>query len=165
MIFVTVGTHEQQFNRLIKAIDNYALKYKISKNEIVIQTGYSDYKPIYCNSKRMFSVDEMKYYYENANIIISHGGPGSMFVPWKLGKKVIAVPRQKEYGEHIDNHQVYFCKAMHDQGKLVSIVNIEELEDIINNFLSLEEKNNQYIPNTTNFIKKFRQEIDNLMLN
>ena len=47
MIFVTVGTHEQQFNRLIKEID-YLKQKKIICEEVFIQTGFSTYISEYC---------------------------------------------------------------------------------------------------------------------
>ena len=44
MIFVTVGTHEQPFNRLIKKIDELK-KNGIIQEEVIIQTGFSTYEP------------------------------------------------------------------------------------------------------------------------
>ena len=43
MIFVTVGTHEQQFNRLIEYVDRLNLD-----EDVFIQTGYSTYIPKNC---------------------------------------------------------------------------------------------------------------------
>ena len=45
MIFVTVGTHEQQFNRLVEYMDKWADEHD---EKVVIQTGYSTYEPKYC---------------------------------------------------------------------------------------------------------------------
>lgn len=47
MIFVTVGTHEQPFNRLVKKMDELK-KEGIITEEVIIQTGFSTYKPQYC---------------------------------------------------------------------------------------------------------------------
>ncbi|HEV1534200.1 TPA: multidrug MFS transporter, partial [Streptococcus pneumoniae] len=47
MIFVTVGTHEQQFDRLIKEVD-YLKKENLIQDEVFIQIGYSSYIPKYC---------------------------------------------------------------------------------------------------------------------
>ena len=44
MIFVTVGTHEQQFNRLVKKIDNLK-KDGTFKDDVIIQIGFSTYEP------------------------------------------------------------------------------------------------------------------------
>ena len=47
MIFVTVGTHEQQFNRLIKFIDELK-RDKVIVEDVIMQTGFCTYKPKYC---------------------------------------------------------------------------------------------------------------------
>ena len=47
MIFVTVGTHEQPFNRLIKAVDELKRDGVITE-DVVMQTGFSTYEPKYC---------------------------------------------------------------------------------------------------------------------
>ena len=44
MIFVTVGTHEQPFNRLVKAIDKLK-KDGVITEDVIMQTGYSTYEP------------------------------------------------------------------------------------------------------------------------
>lgn len=43
MIFVTVGTHEQPFNRLIKKIDELKQDGTIEE-DVIIQTGFSTYQ-------------------------------------------------------------------------------------------------------------------------
>lgn len=76
MIFVTVGTHEQPFNRLVAAIDE--LKRKgIIQEEIVIQTGFSTYKPETCYWQKLFPYEDMVRYVSKARIVITHGGPSS----------------------------------------------------------------------------------------
>ena len=58
MIFVTVGTHEQPFNRLIKEVDRLK-KEGIITDEVFIQTGFSTYEPQYCDWKNIISYFEM----------------------------------------------------------------------------------------------------------
>ena len=69
MIFVTVGTHEQQFNRLIKKIDQLKKDGKI-KDEIFIQTGFSDYVPENCSWKKFLSYEEMIQKIKDAKIVV-----------------------------------------------------------------------------------------------
>ena len=79
MIFVTVGTHEQQFNRLIKCVDE--LKGNgIINEDVVIQSGYSDYTINNCEYKMLFSFEEVADYFKKARIIITHGGPSSIIL-------------------------------------------------------------------------------------
>ena len=51
MIFVTVGTHEQQFDRLVKKVDELKESGTL-KEEVVIQTGYSTFHPDHCTWKQ-----------------------------------------------------------------------------------------------------------------
>ena len=78
MIFITVGTHEQQFNRLVKEVDKLK-ESGVIKEDVFIQLGYSDYIPKNCEWKKMISYDEMDNYIRNSRIVITHGGPGSIF--------------------------------------------------------------------------------------
>lgn len=105
MIFVTVGTHEQQFNRLVEYMDKWAIK---NDEEVVIQIGYSTYKPRVAKWSKLFTYSEMIKYVEKARIVITHGGPSSFIMPLQIDKTPIVVPRQKKYDEHVNNHQVKF---------------------------------------------------------
>ena len=69
MIFVTVGTHEQQFNRLIEYMDKWATE---NAEEVIIQTGYSTYEPQNCKWQKLFSYQEMCKYVDAARIVITH---------------------------------------------------------------------------------------------
>lgn len=109
MIFVTVGTHEQQFNRLIKKIDQLKKDGHI-KDDVFIQTGFSDYIPESCDWKKFLSYEEMIQKIKDAKIVITHGGPSSFILPLQCGKTPIVVPRMKKYDEHVNDHQVEFCE-------------------------------------------------------
>lgn len=111
MIFVTVGTHEQQFNRLIKAVDDLVTDGTI-KEEVIIQKGYSDYEPKHCKSYKLISYKDMQKYYDKARVIITHGGPASFMAALERGKTPIVMPRLKKYGEHVNDHQDYFCREV-----------------------------------------------------
>ena len=73
MIFVTVGTHEQPFNRLIKKIDELK-KNGIIQEEVIIQTGFSTYEPTCCYWDKFIPYRQMQKNVESARIIITHGG-------------------------------------------------------------------------------------------
>ena len=131
MIFVTVGTHEQAFDRLIKYIDDLKIKGVI-KEEVIIQTGYSNYEPRHCKWQKLFPYQEMIKLVEEARIIITHGGPSSFIMPLQIGKTPIVVPRRLEFNEHVNNHQVSFSKAVADRmGTIIVAKQVEELEKII----------------------------------
>ena len=59
MIFVTVGTHEQPFNRLIQKIDELK-KDGIINEDVIIQTGFSTYEPKYFFFSKLIPYQQMK---------------------------------------------------------------------------------------------------------
>ena len=137
MIFVTVGTHEQQFNRLVECIDN--LKGNgIIQEDVLVQTGFSTYEPKYCEWSQWIPYQQMISNVDKARITITHGGPSSFIMPLQIGKTPIVVPRQSEYDEHVNDHQVKFCKAVAERyGTIVVVEDIEKLGDVINQYNEL----------------------------
>lgn len=134
MIFVTVGTHEQPFNRLIKKIDQL-VEEKIIDEEVIIQEGYSTYIPKNCKNYKLIGYEEMQKNIENARIIITHGGPASFMAPLAIKKIPIVVPRQKKFNEHVNDHQVEFVKQVEKRfNNIIPIYNIEDLKDKIINY-------------------------------
>ena len=135
MIFVTVGTHEQQFNRLVEYMDKWAAKHE---EDVVIQTGYSTYEPKNCVWQKLFSYQEMSKKVAAARIVITHGGPSSFIAPLQIGKIPIVVPRNHKFGEHVNNHQIDFCRKVAErQRSIILVEEIYEIEDVIENFESI----------------------------
>lgn len=114
MVFVTVGTHEQQFNRLVRAIDDLA-DAELADERIVIQTGYSDYEPANCEWAKFFDPVQMAELMHEADVVVTHGGPSSFVEAIAAGKKPVVVPRCSDYGEHVNDHQVEFLRFVAEQ--------------------------------------------------
>lgn len=163
MIFVTVGTHEQQFDRLIKKIDELK-KDGFIKEEVFIQTGFSTYKPKYCKWSNLISYEDMDKYNKEANLIITHGGPASFLAPLSYGKIPIVVPRQVKYNEHVNDHQLEFVKEV--EKKLKNIIVVEDEEKIKDSILNYSKKikklykNNSF--NNKKFCTQLKKEIEEL---
>lgn len=143
MIFVTVGTHEQQFNRLIKKIDELK-REEIIQEEIFIQTGFSDYKPQYCKWKKLIPYDEMMERISQAHIVITHGGPASFISVLQEKKVPIVVPRQAEFGEHVNNHQIEFVKMVEERQKnIIPVYDVEKLKEKIERYEDIAKNMNK----------------------
>lgn len=131
MIFVTVGTHEQPFNRLVQEIDNLKRDGVITE-DVIIQTGYSTYEPKYCQWEKLIPYKQMIKNVEDARIVITHGGPASFIMPLQIGKTPIVVPRQKKFDEHVNDHQVEFARNVAKRmGTIIPVEEITKLKDII----------------------------------
>ena len=134
MIFVTVGTHEQQFNRLVECVDQMKEK-GLLEEEVIIQTGFSTYEPKHCTWQKLLPFQQMVKNVEQARIVITHGGPSSFIMPLQIGKIPIVVPRQKQYEEHVNDHQVDFCRAVsRRQGNIILAEEMDALEQAILNY-------------------------------
>lgn len=135
MIFITLGSQKFQFNRLLKAVDELE-----TNEEIFAQIGYSDYKPKNYKFKEFLDRDEFAKTMDKADVVITHGGTGAIIGAVKKKKKVIAVPRLKKYGEHVDDHQIqligqfknlnliYACEDMDLKKALETVKNTEYRE-------------------------------------
>lgn len=131
MIFVTVGTHEQPFNRLVKAIDELK-RDGIITEDVIIQTGFSTYEPAYCQWSKLIPYRQMVQNVADARIVITHGGPASFIMPLQIGKTPIVVPRQKQFDEHVNDHQVEFARQVAQRmGTIIPVEDIATLGTVI----------------------------------
>lgn len=156
MIFVTVGTHEQQFNRLVVYMDKWTVEHD---EKVIMQTGYSTYKPKHCEWDKFFPYKKMIEMVGEARVIITHGGPSSFIMPLQIGKTPIVVPRQKKYGEHVNDHQIKFCHQVEERmGTIVVVDDIEKLGGVIDSYDEIKKTGK----NTNNNVK-FCQELERIV--
>lgn len=154
MIFVTLGSQKFQFNRLLIEVDRLVEEGKITE-EVFAQTGYSDYEPKNYEYKNFLDRDEFADIMGKCDKVITHGGTGAIIGAVKQEKKVIAIPRLKKFGEHVDDHQLQIIKEFKNMNFIGSTNEISELEDIMNCIDNIEF--NKYKSNTNNIIQKIEQ--------
>ena len=131
MIFVTVGTHEQAFDRLLSCVDELRSR-EVIQEKVIMQTGVSKYIPKHCQWSAMLPYEKMVEYVNQARIVITHGGPSSFMMALQAGKIPIVVPRQKQYGEHVNDHQLLFCREVYFRHKNILLVqDVAQLESIL----------------------------------
>ncbi len=166
MIFVTVGTHEQAFDRLVKKIDELVANGVINE-EVIVQTGYCTYEPRCCTWQKLYPYKQMEAFVKEARIVITHGGPASFIAPLKHGKIPIVVPRQVKYNEHINDHQLLFAREVQKRlGSILLVENIDEIENIILHYNELIESTNACnFSNNINFNLKLEAMVNELIEN
>lgn len=161
MIFVTVGTHEQPFDRLLKEVDELVEKGVITE-EVFIQTGYSTYIPKNCKWSKLLSFDKMDELMERADIIITHGGPATFMSAIAKGKKPIVVPRQEKYGEHVNDHQVDFARNVaRRMGTIILVEDVDKLGETIENYNSIVAELEYDMGNNN---KKFNKDLEDIVV-
>lgn len=132
MIFVTVGTHEQQFNRLVEYMDKWAEEHD---EDVIIQTGFSTYEPKTAEWSKLYPYKTMIEMVDKARIVITHGGPSSFIMPLQIGKIPIVVPRNHEFDEHVNNHQIDFCRKVAErQGNIIVVEDVQKLKETLDRY-------------------------------
>ena len=153
MILVTLGTQKQQFNRLLECIEKSSID-----DEIVVQAGYTKFISSKMKIFDFISYEEMNKLINKADLIITHGGTGSIIMPLKMKKKVIACPRLSKYLEHVDDHQLQITEVFGEEGYIMVFNEGDNLDVIYQKSLKFRPK--KYVSNTDKFIKNLKKIID-----
>ena len=130
MIFVTVGSQKFPFDRLLRQVDRMA-KGRIVTEEVVVQSGHGGYAPRVCRARAFYDREEFGALLEACDVLIAHGGAGTMVEAAKRGKRTVAVPRLARYGEHVDDHQLELVRRLHQLGLVYACLEVEELGEAL----------------------------------
>lgn len=155
MIFVTVGTQDKQFKRLLVEIERLIKKQKIT-DTVIAQIGNTKFATD-LPSSQMHLIEfttqrEMDALINNADLIITHGGVATIIEGLNNNKKIIAVPRLKEYKEHVNNHQLQIIENFSESGYIIGTSGVEEIEVALDKVDYFEPK--KYISNNQQFVSK-----------
>ena len=158
MIFVTLGTQDKSFKRLLDAIQKEIDNGNI-KEKVIVQAGHTKYES---NEMEIFDLIDRDRFTElmsECDLLITHGGVGSILTGLKNNKKVIAAPRLKEYKEHTNNHQLEIIEKFSDAGYILPLYEFNDLGKILKDIKKFKPQ--KYKSNTENMIKLIENYIDN----
>lgn len=158
MILVLLGTQNYSFHRLLEEIQR-CIDNGIINQEVIVQSGGTKFNS---NKMKLFSLigqDDLNNLINKADIIITHGGVGSIVSSVKLHKKVIAVPRLEKYGEVSNDHQIQIIETFANEGFIIGLHDVSELEDALKKINNFEPKTLK--SNTENIINLVRNFIEN----
>lgn len=122
MIFVSVGTNEARFDRLLEAVATLD-----GPEQVVVQHGPSPVRPPGATCVDYLSFEEMTEHLRTARVSVLHAGVGSVLAALAQGVRPVVVCRQKRFGEAVDDHQLGFARRLHAEG-LVELV--EDLDGL-----------------------------------
>lgn len=133
MIFMTLGTVSFQFNRAVNWL-SVLLESGVISEPVFLQYGSSD--PSGLIGHPLVTLEptihgrKMTEFVKNSRLVISHAGQGSTRMLAAQGCSFILIPRLNKYGEHVDNHQLLFTKAVENFG-IKSCLSLEELKNAV----------------------------------
>jgi UDP-N-acetylglucosamine transferase subunit ALG13 len=126
VIFVTVGTHDAPFDRLLQAIDALELD-----EELIVQHGPSSILPSRAHCVDYLAFDDLVDHVRRARIVVAHAGVGTVLVVLASHKRPVVVPRLHSFREHVDDHQLDFARRVRDAGLVQLVEDPSRLGEIL----------------------------------
>ena len=158
MILVLLGTQNNSFHRLLEEIQKN-IDDKNIKEKVVVQAGYTKFESKDMTIYNQLPKEQLQELIKEADLIITHGGVGSIISSITNGKKVIAVPRLQKYKEHVNDHQLDIINSFNESGYIIGIHGVDEFKESLIKVPDFEPK--KYVQNTGNIIIILNDFIDN----
>lgn len=127
---VTVGLERKPYDRLLRAVDEAVGKGWIPSDTLV-QRGHTPFPCRYCKTVPFLSFDELRDAIRQADLVIAHGGVGSVLLALAEGKIPLVIPRRRDLGEHVDNHQIEFVQKMEQEGRVMAAYDTKEFSRVL----------------------------------
>lgn len=158
MILVTLGTQDKDFSRLLKVIDK-EIEEKRIKEKVIVQAGMTKYESKNMEIFDLINPDELEKLVKKCNILITHGGVGSILSGVQNGKKIIAAARLKKYREHTNDHQKQIIKEFASRGYLLELRDFNQLGKLLEKVKTFKptkfvSNNQRFIQLVDNYIQK-----------
>ena len=125
MIFLTAGT-QFPFDRLVNAVDR-AIDNNLINEEIFAQIGGNSYTPRNFKSVNFLDKSRFDSCVRQSSAIISHAGMGTITIALEYEKPLLVMPRQKKYGEVVNDHQIAIAKRFEELNHFLVAYEVEEL--------------------------------------
>lgn len=149
MILVTLGTQDKSFSRLLETIEKEIVKGNI-KEKVIVQAGHTKYKTDNMEIFDLVTPKELDKLMDQASLIITHGGVGSILSAIKKNKPVIAAARLKKYKEHNNDHQKQIIKEFTKDGYILELKDFQKLDKLLEKAKNFKPK--KFKSNTSNMI-------------
>jgi UDP-N-acetylglucosamine transferase subunit ALG13 len=126
VIFVTVGSSEQPFERLVSLAA--ALP---DPGCVVIQHGPVPAPEGVGATMPFLAFEELLEHFDRADVVVTHGGTGSVLLAAQTGHTPVVVPRLKRLGEAVDDHQAELMRMLAEEGRVIPVWEDGSLADAI----------------------------------
>lgn len=126
MIFASLGTMDMPFRRMAKAVDEFASH---CDEEVIVQTGYTDYDYQHSHAFKFCTKDEMQKYIADADILILQGGWGAISEAMEQRKRMVVMPRHDKT-EHIHD-QFQLVEKLDALGCVIAVLDEKDLPEAI----------------------------------
>lgn len=158
MILVTLGTQDKSFARLLEAVQKEIDNGKI-KEKVIVQAGHTKYESRDMEIFDLIDREKFSSLIKECDVLITHGGVGSIITGLQNDKKVIVAPRLAKYDEHMNDHQMQITENFAKAGYILPLYENDDLGKILTETKKFKPK--RFKSNTSKMIKIIENYIDN----
>jgi UDP-N-acetylglucosamine transferase subunit ALG13 len=115
--------------RIVSVLENLA-RAQPSQGPFVVQHG-STPRPVGWHGFPMAGGSAIDRHIQQADVVISHGGPATIAAVRAHNKIPIVVPRLKRFGEHVDDHQLEYVRRLEREQEVISVVDVDVLDAVV----------------------------------
>jgi UDP-N-acetylglucosamine transferase subunit ALG13 len=126
MIFVTVGSTQIPFARLIRALD-----WLPDHEQLLVQHGPVPPPPGATEARAFMEFPEVVERMQAADVVVCHAGAGSILCALRAGHTPVVVPRLERHGETVDDHQLELARALAADGRVIAVEDPERLPEVL----------------------------------
>lgn len=114
--FVSVGNLKKPFDRLLRSVQEHVA---LLPGPVIVQHGHTPFTAADCEAVAFLRMEDFQREVARAEIVILHGGAGSIITALQAGKKPIVMPRRERFGEHVDDHQQDLAREFSAAGSIL----------------------------------------------
>lgn len=116
--FVTLGSHDQPFDRLLSLVDE-ATARGLLPMPVVAQVGASNGDWPALTTIPYLSPAAFADHVERASVVVTHGGAGAIATVLRSGARPLVLARRASRDEHVDDHQMQLVGKLDRLGLVV----------------------------------------------
>jgi UDP-N-acetylglucosamine--N-acetylmuramyl-(pentapeptide) pyrophosphoryl-undecaprenol N-acetylglucosamine transferase len=118
--FVAVGTRDEPFDRLIAAVERAAAA-GVLPAPAHGQCGSSVLDAPSLSLDQFLPPERIAAAVADARFIVCHAGSGMIAAALRAGRRPLVMPRLRQHGEHVDDHQLQLVEKLGDMGLVVPL--------------------------------------------
>jgi UDP-N-acetylglucosamine transferase subunit ALG13 len=124
VIFATCGSSHFPFDRMMDSLA------ALADEDLYVQHGPAT-PPPHARCVSFLPFDEIVRNIEEADIVISHAGVGSILCATQAGHTPVIFPRLKRYKETVDDHQTELASALEERGRAIIVWDPKDLPSAV----------------------------------
>lgn len=135
---VSVGNGTQSFARLLDGVRAIAAQLP---QPVRLQHGHTPWHgDPRIEAMPFLDMQAFEQGMRDSELLILHAGAGSVIHAIRAGKVPVVMPRRRQYGEIVDDHQVAFADRLEQQGRLVVAAEAADLPRAVQQALQMQRR-------------------------